>query len=83
MNSHDVSTELVKFIAQNVDFDVNKDLSEGAKTHKRSVDEVKKLAQDAAKKADTASNKTDQLKEQAKSTNERLSKRIKTLEDKA
>ena len=83
MNSHDVSTELVKFIAQNVDFDTIKDLSENARSQKRTVEELKKSVQDASKKADTSANKTDQLKEQVKSNHEKLSKRIKTLEDRA
>ena len=75
-----ISSELVKFIAQNIDFTAMTKLTEEAVTWRRTTDELKKEVKEVSKKADTASNKVDQQKDNSKSQYDRLDKRIKKLE---
>ena len=78
-NSQAVSVELVKYIAQSIEFQSIQRMSEDTVNSKRNYDNLTKELNDAVKKADTASNKIDQFKTHS----EKLSKRVKVIEDKS
>lgn len=82
MSANSVSTGLVKFIAQNIDFESMKRAADEAVSNKRSVEEIKKDVREAVKSSSTVANKVDQLKESTKSSYDKLARRVTTLENK-
>ena len=81
MSANSVSTELVKFIAQNIDFESMKRAADEATNNRRLIEEAKKDAKEAIKTSATAANKIDQLKESSKSSYDKLARRVTTLEN--
>lgn len=81
MSTNNISMESVKFIAQNLDFESMKRAADEAVNNKRLIEEAKKDAIEAVTSSATAANKIDQLKESSKSSYDKLSRRITTLEN--
>jgi len=78
-NSQAVSVELVKYIAQSIDFQFIQRMPKDTDKSKRNYDTLTKELKDAVKKAETASNKIDQFKTHS----EKLAKRVKVIEEKS